>query len=55
MTLLSTRTAPITCERGMFRCDDGLLCISLGWLCDNDPDCIDQSDEAPSRCEYEYS
>ncbi|ETE71769.1 Low-density lipoprotein receptor-related protein 1B, partial [Ophiophagus hannah] len=34
------------CEVGEFLCHDRVSCVSQNWLCDGDPDCPDESDEA---------
>lgn len=38
-------TAPKTCSQDEFRCQDG-RCISEQFVCDQDRDCLDGSDEA---------
>lgn len=34
-------TAPVTCKPDEFRCKSNDQCISAGWRCDNDNDCMD--------------
>ena len=34
-----------TCREDEFRCDHDRRCISQRWLCDDDFDCNDKSDE----------
>ena len=35
-----------TCDEDMFTCKDVAQCIPTRWLCDQDTDCLDGSDEA---------
>lgn len=43
------QTASITCTGGSFQCDNG-QCITATWLCDENPDCKDASDEKKEIC-----
>ena len=38
------------CSGSEFKCTDGSKCVPEGWVCDNEPDCPDRSDEEPSLC-----
>lgn len=38
------------CDVGEFLCDDHVTCVSESWLCDEEADCPDASDEALQRC-----
>ena len=42
---LLSATGNRTCFAHQFTCSDG-SCISDQWVCDGDPDCDDESDEA---------
>lgn len=42
-----TRTEP-ECEAGQFQCNNG-RCIPTLWICDDDDDCSDNSDEENCR------
>ena len=33
------------CKADEFKCNSSNVCISQRWVCDQDPDCTDQSDE----------
>lgn len=35
-----------TCSPSQFQCKTTMHCISKLWVCDEDPDCADGSDEA---------
>ena len=37
-------TAPKTCDPEQFTCSNG-QCIPQGWICDDNEDCVDGSDE----------
>lgn len=39
-------TAESTCSPDQFQCKASMHCISKLWVCDEDPDCADGSDEA---------
>lgn len=38
--------AESTCSPDQFQCKASMHCISKLWVCDEDPDCADGSDEA---------
>ena len=42
----SSSTAESTCSLDQFQCKASMHCISKLWVCDEDPDCADGSDEA---------
>lgn len=42
----SLPTAESTCSPDQFQCKASMHCISKLWVCDEDPDCADGSDEA---------
>lgn len=43
---VSLPTAESTCSPDQFQCKASMHCISKLWVCDEDPDCADGSDEA---------
>ena len=40
----------ILCDIGEFHCHDEETCIPEAWLCDQEPDCPDDSDESDRLC-----
>lgn len=46
VALLFLNTAESTCSPDQFQCKASMHCISKLWVCDEDPDCADGSDEA---------
>ena len=42
--------APQSCGKNHFNCSKS--CIPWRWVCDNDPDCMDGSDESDDLCKY---
>lgn len=45
------KCSPLTCNPNEFQCNNS-MCIPDLWVCDNQPDCEDQSDEAMEKCGY---
>ena len=40
----------VTCPKGHMQCKTTTICVEPFWLCDNDNDCGDNSDEDPLHC-----
>ena len=48
--LIILTLVPQSCDEDHFNC--GEACIPRAWVCDNDPDCIDGSDESQDLCMF---
>lgn len=46
------KCSPLTCSPNEFQCNNS-MCIPQLWVCDNQADCEDHSDESIERCGYD--
>jgi len=46
------KCSPLTCSPNEFQCNNS-VCIPQLWVCDNQADCEDHSDESIERCGYD--
>lgn len=51
----TTQSSGSSCGEGYFTCETSRRCIVNQWLCDNERDCLDGSDEHGCGKLYHYS